>query len=197
MSIAKKQTADAYIVIVPEPRSGVLGFKRHRDDDPNADDRGQYMFWIKIGDSGDPMGRLQEYLNPDQAKAIVRLTNCPSTKPGKILETTQLGRIGVTDTEWHALYARDKDGATALCTPTRVYAIYVLVTPNTNTENLGVADGTSTRYSIQIKSAETPHITAYTLMSERFKTLIPSFSFNGFRVDTANELPRVVEMMKE
>ncbi|KAG8791189.1 hypothetical protein FRC12_009918 [Ceratobasidium sp. 428] len=249
MSVAaRKYEADAYIVVVPKPSKGVLGFKRYADDDTGPDDRGQYMFWIKIGDSASPMDRLQKYLNPDQAHnrapalshnslGLVHLTNCPSTKPGKDLERKHLRQVGVTDTEWHALYAADKDGAAKLCValhdflkkfppnsnpaagtfddfslifgslidnrfqnnqvdgrevliaPSRVYAIYVLVTPNTNTTNVGVAT--------MIRSAETPHITSYALMAERFKTLMPSFSFNGFRVDTKQQMPAVVEMMQE
>ncbi|KAG8719606.1 hypothetical protein FRC09_010900 [Ceratobasidium sp. 395] len=34
-------------------------------------------------------------------------------------------------------------------------------------------------------------------MAERFKTLIPSFSFNGLRVDTKQQMPAMVEMMQE
>ncbi|KAG8796047.1 hypothetical protein FRC12_005837 [Ceratobasidium sp. 428] len=241
---AKKYEADAYIVVVPKPSKGVLGFKRYADDDTAPDARGQYMFWIKIGDSASPMDRLQKYPNPDQALGLVHLTKCSSTKPGKDLERLHLRQIGETDTEWHALYAADKDGATKLCdalhhlliqcrptspptetfddfslvfgtlidnrfqnnqvdgrevliAPSRVYAIYLLVTPNTNTTNVGVATGNATRYSISIRSAETPHITSYALMAERFKTLMPSFSFNGFRVDTKQQMPVVVEMMQE
>ncbi|KAG8795343.1 hypothetical protein FRC12_015777 [Ceratobasidium sp. 428] len=108
--------AYAYVVVVPAPVKGSTGFRRYGDNVQNLpDNRGQYMFWIKIGDTTDPKSRLGKYTNPDQLVGLAWLKNAPSSKPGKDLEALQLDGIGKTDTEWHALYAYDTDGAVKLC----------------------------------------------------------------------------------
>ncbi|KAG9083126.1 hypothetical protein FRC07_014008 [Ceratobasidium sp. 392] len=60
--------AHAYVVVIPKPKKGVYGIKRFEDPGVATQNnlKGQYMFWVKIGDAKKPHKRLQKYTNPNQ-----------------------------------------------------------------------------------------------------------------------------------
>ncbi|KAG9084092.1 hypothetical protein FRC06_004211 [Ceratobasidium sp. 370] len=246
--------ACAYVVVVPEPKRGVYGIKQFEDPEtagPNKQ-RGQYLFWVKIGDGKNPFRRLQQYTNPDQGTAAVRFKDSPSPSPGKALEVELLRDIGATDTEWHALFARDIEGARVLrkllfkflqqypapktakqpltsqvyktfvqefnkviagcyrndfntmakeidfADGYQVHVVYIVVTPSIYSENCGFSGRTASNtesetYWIEVNSARTKTSTACAFMAERFKSYIPSFSYNGFRVQDESEVDECVE----
>ncbi|KAG8711486.1 hypothetical protein FRC09_020579 [Ceratobasidium sp. 395] len=95
---------NAYFLIVPNPRES-NGIKRYGTFE-EGDNRGQYMYWIKFGDSGDVETRTAKYKNPSQLIGKVHITNAPNQKPGKCVEKAVLDGYGDTNTEWHALCAR-------------------------------------------------------------------------------------------
>ncbi|KAG8713617.1 hypothetical protein FRC09_018518 [Ceratobasidium sp. 395] len=158
----------AYIVVVPKPTKETFGIQRY-DEPGQGDKRGQFMFWIKIGDSDNPLKRVKSYTNPDQQISIVHIIESPSQKVGKALENALL-KGGGTRTEWHPLYAKDEAGAKALCKTLRDFMEKYPLVPNEDERQPLVL---SIKYKAFIRDFDDVKRNRYHLLADSLAAALP------------------------
>ncbi|KAG9120821.1 hypothetical protein FRC07_003535 [Ceratobasidium sp. 392] len=80
-----------------------------------------------------------------------------------------------------------------------VLGVYLLVTPNVRALNEGFSSALSPyrKFWVQIQSVEAETSTTFALIADKFRSQIPSFSYNAFRVGSKEELPNAVQLMND
>ncbi|KAF8757632.1 hypothetical protein RHS01_03559 [Rhizoctonia solani] len=118
--VPTKYDEDVYLIVVPDPgKSQGIDIDPIEYADKNRTDT--HLFWIKIDDGGDIIGRTDQYHNPSQRIGAIKISNRPPFRinnkiagPGKHLEHELLqhhemgGMLPGGSSEWHALYGDNR-----------------------------------------------------------------------------------------